>query len=686
MNPPTTPYAVYPTTPAKRPSEALTYHQGHRPNQVLVSPPRSGVQPHGDRMWIQQPRHDPRYDPRPRYMLEQVEGPDLKRRRFDSGYVGTREVYQEVPYPYSTRDAHYVRQISHDPHAPRSAMGPPPRVLYPQAPPMPPKLQPIRPPPPQHKRNPSMTLSPLTTPSNQNPSMSLARLGSQNSGLEAMIMSIPVLNKVKILSQISPHLAAPSVASPPREVRGAIVAVEGLDAASVWSMTNSLADQLVKDGKFSVRVFSGPDPFSALRDDGSGKGRKELAIADCLSIIGKWHKISEEMKRYITTKPIASAATSPNKDTEMPMSKSVVMADASAEDDEDLEQTKTPERRRPSQLDLNPPGKKSKDKDSDEPPTSGKSTISPKSMVMDKTASLSISTPPGNKGWRTAWVLGENPDSPPYTRIPSIAQRVSGSSPQPAHSQMTKDTDMEGTEKEKGKEKEVHFDSTASTAQSSTSKSMSAPTPRNSISAATHGDGPIAIALVPHYQLTTVDASAISMPIVDSYSPLAHWQWLATLWRGCIGPDVSVVIKSTAADGSIGGVGSVGSISVPPASNEDSSPGKAIAASGNREGAGTPLFRPRTESVAQSQAASASSGSNAGLPAAAVAAIGPGVEVRLLDCRAVVVRTNMDHHRKSSAGEEVVDVEKEKKRMEELEFWEKAKRRVGFEVAEFLRR
>lgn len=91
---------------------------------------------------------------------------------------------------------------------------------------------------------------------------------------------------------------------------------------------------------------------------------------------------------------------------------------------------------------------------------------------------------------------------------------------------------------------------------------------------------------------------------------------------------------------------------------------------------------------------------------------GQGVEVRLLDCRAVVVRTNIPSSgsnsnsrsdlqgRKSTAvnaegvgdaesaeeGGMSVSEETMKRNKEDAEFWEKAKRRVGFEVAEFLRR
>ncbi len=728
MNPPTTSYPVNLTSPPVTGKQLLTQDQGHRGSQqALVSPPRMGVQPHSGQTWIQAPPRDPRYDPRPRYMSEQMDGPDLKRRRYESGYIPTREVYREVPYPYSPHEAQYVRaDVHHDPHAPRSAMGPP-RALYPQAPLPPPKLQPIRPPPPQHSGRPSLTLPPLSTPSTQTALSSILRQGSQNSGLEAMILSIPVLNKVKILSQISPHLAAPSIASPAREIRGAIVAVEGLDPASVYSMTNSLAEQLTKDGKFSVRIFDGPDRYATMR--GEGEGRKELAIADCLSTIGEWHKVSEEMKRFITTKPVSSAAVSPDKDVEMSssMSNSIVVADTSSTSQVQTqssatttEQIKTPDRihaQRPSKLNLSSPNSaKRLANEGGEPPASA-SKVSPKTMVTDETAKLSISTPPVLRygQWKNPWSRGENPDSPPYTRIPSIANRGTGSGMGQAALSIGEDDDdlmeiEESTEKQhdsgKAKEKEVHFDASATlprpslpvTATPHNSSSTTGPSIAGNVrTTMTSGDSTIPIALVPSYQLTTVDASAIRMPIVDSYSPLAHWQWLATLWRGCIGPDVSVVIKSAVAAGDA----SVReSLSVGPASNEDSSPGKVVGM-----GVGSP--RSRQQSIATGTAGPAAA--SAGVPSAssiqtpagsisgpssgsAAPSQAPGVEVRLLDCRAVVVRTNIAPQNKvKSIAEEgepesAEDEAQSKRSREEMEFWEKAKRRVGFEVAEFLRR
>lgn len=534
-------------------------------------------------------------------------------------------------------------------------------------------------------------------------------------------MSIPVLNKVKILSQISPHLVAPGAASPQPEFRGAIVAVEGLDPDSVWSMTNSLADQLSREGKFAVKVFHGPDPFTGLRTEGKGR-RKELAIADALNIIREWHKISEEMKTFITTTQVIEIENdAPDVSSNgMEQRQSVVLTDAVSSNIAENSQQKTATiSRRPARLDLNPPDKINTVSDEHvTPPTSGTSAISPKTVIAKKAAGLSISTPPPAKGFKNPWSRGpddwENPDSPPYTRIPNIKAMGLGSSPAKEDT-ASRDVEMQDSrtakagianDNDKGKEKKkdvhVHFSRSTNTTPTPHRPSLATPPIHRCAS-----DALIPIALVPHYQLSTVDASAIAMPIIDSYAPLAHWQWLATLWRGCVGPDVSVVIKHTGT-----GTGEAGSLSMAPGacitSRGDGSPSKADQTGSQ---AATVAPRARIDSVqlqaanlASAAGASAVGGNAASNSAAASALAEPAseVEVRLLDCRAVVVRTNVVRLRSSGSGNggsggdsaettpqecvTAVTPAEEKKRKEELEFWEKAKRRVGFEVAEFVRR
>ncbi|KAM3075248.1 slightly ste11-like protein [Clarireedia jacksonii] len=57
-------------------------------------------------------------------------------------------------------------------------------------------------------------------------------------------------------------------------------------------------------------------------------------------------------------------------------------------------------------------------------------------------------------------------------------------------------------------------------------------------------DKTIPIALLPRgYSLTLSDAHSLQVPINDSYAPFDHWQWMATLWRGIVGADLTVYCK-----------------------------------------------------------------------------------------------------------------------------------------------
>lgn len=51
------------------------------------------------------------------------------------------------------------------------------------------------------------------------------------------------------------------------------------------------------------------------------------------------------------------------------------------------------------------------------------------------------------------------------------------------------------------------------------------------------------VILLQRFQLFASNAYAVRIPIMDSYKPLEHWQWMASLWRGIIGPDITVCIK-----------------------------------------------------------------------------------------------------------------------------------------------
>lgn len=57
------------------------------------------------------------------------------------------------------------------------------------------------------------------------------------------------------------------------------------------------------------------------------------------------------------------------------------------------------------------------------------------------------------------------------------------------------------------------------------------------------------VALVPGgFSLSTSDSFALRIPINDSYAPVDHWQWMATLWRGIVGPDLTVYVSRVGRD------------------------------------------------------------------------------------------------------------------------------------------
>jgi len=68
----------------------------------------------------------------------------------------------------------------------------------------------------------------------------------------------------------------------------------------------------------------------------------------------------------------------------------------------------------------------------------------------------------------------------------------------------------------------------------------------------------IPIAIIPRYQLSHSDAFACSIPIADAYSPADHWQWMASLWRGVLGPDLTIVVRGGTGDAAMGAGGGGG--------------------------------------------------------------------------------------------------------------------------------
>jgi hypothetical protein len=56
------------------------------------------------------------------------------------------------------------------------------------------------------------------------------------------------------------------------------------------------------------------------------------------------------------------------------------------------------------------------------------------------------------------------------------------------------------------------------------------------------------IIILPTFQLAASVAYASRIPIQDAYSCTDHWQWMATLWRGTVGPDLTIYVKTQEKD------------------------------------------------------------------------------------------------------------------------------------------
>jgi hypothetical protein len=107
-----------------------------------------------------------------------------------------------------------------------------------------------------------------------------------------MIMSIPYMNKLKVLEKISPPLPPPD--STPVETRGPVIAIEGPVPSLVKQVGAIVERALAASGECAVRSWSSSS--KAEEDKEAGK----LKFASYLQIIMEWHSKSDEIVNYIT--------------------------------------------------------------------------------------------------------------------------------------------------------------------------------------------------------------------------------------------------------------------------------------------------------------------------------------------------------------------------------------------------
>ena len=168
-------------------------------------------------------------------------------------------------------------------------------------------------------------ISSSTHTSAQRPESRVDTREIQAKSVEAMVMTIPFVNKIKVLTKISPPLAPPGHTSPPQDIRGAVVAVEGADRALLAEIGTFIHEYLSKDSTCTVKPWSTTakspkqTPASTPDTEMTEEGPSALAtppfkpedrdpFVEYLSIISEWHHKSEEMIKFITTTPSSSSS------------------------------------------------------------------------------------------------------------------------------------------------------------------------------------------------------------------------------------------------------------------------------------------------------------------------------------------------------------------------------------------
>ncbi|KAG0646265.1 helicase 1 [Hyphodiscus hymeniophilus] len=261
--------------------------------------------------------------------------PDLKRRRFGTEpqrvYPSSSSpVSYSAPQPFSRNvvpmsatgyrsqklpgpGGMLVRQSDTGPPSAQSPMIQQPRMQYPTR---------------SATFDESLRLPPLqtqlvySTPNATRPHGSMDSRESQSRSVEAMVMTIPYVNKIKVLRKISPPLAAPGPTSPARDIRGAVIAVESADKALLEEIGAFVNEHLSKDSSCAIKTFTASfishgiplvadtemadaaSPHSRSPDHRSSQAHGDTdSFVQYLSVISEWHQKSAEIVKYISTSP-----------------------------------------------------------------------------------------------------------------------------------------------------------------------------------------------------------------------------------------------------------------------------------------------------------------------------------------------------------------------------------------------
>lgn len=329
--------------------------------------------------------------------------------------------------------------------------------------------------------------------------------------IEAMVMSIPFVNKLRVLERISPPLGPVSLpegmygggGGGVNVKRGPVIAVEGPDARLVRAVAvvveRALRAAAAAEGGragWEVKCWGGDAQTGAAvssrqqqQQRGSVGGGEENEVV-----------MSESGTGHTTI-----AASAANVNTNHFTAYLRTISDWHAKSAEIVDFVSNPSTSSSSSLAL--PRR-------DRLSTSSAATVNTTASSSSSSATNSANTDP-NK-------TEPEPDSDstprPSKTMPTTQQRhplPSGSSPK------NKNTNINNT----------NTNNSNTTTSNTTTPTAPSTTPR------------LPIAFLPSgFSLTLADRFACTVPIADAYAPVDHWQWMATLWRGVVGADLVIYV------------------------------------------------------------------------------------------------------------------------------------------------
>ncbi|KAI2942292.1 transcriptional regulator family: HMG [Aspergillus niger] len=216
---------------------------------------------------------------RQQFAQSRSRSPDSKRRRV------------RLPRPYDVRERSPHSSFPTSPYTPRSAAADSRSLCQPLQHSSPGRNVKEYTPP-----DPSLKLTRLQTAAHVSRTNTPTTPYSHGTSIEATVMTIPFLDKIKMLAKISPPLT-PAYHDGYSVRRGVVIAVDGQDPVLVKTLIGFLNNTLRKDGRYHTRVFDGPEIQS--RESYSDSEQKADAIAGYLNIIISWHRISSEIVSFV---------------------------------------------------------------------------------------------------------------------------------------------------------------------------------------------------------------------------------------------------------------------------------------------------------------------------------------------------------------------------------------------------